>query len=209
LEWRFDIPNEPYERYVSLAEKMKKKYNLIDISETMSLGKIIKNYGEKLFDTLNEAYGHLDGYVPIKGDAIKNVLSQFGTIINTRYISILVDEDDQVAAFGIVLPSIAKALVKNRGKLFPTGFIDVLKSIKKPKELEMALIGVKHKYKNAGLNAIVIAKIMSNIISDGIQGIESNPMLERNLHIQQQWKVAQKRLVKKRQTYQKKIEELI
>jgi hypothetical protein len=175
----------------------------------MSLSKIIKKYGQKLFDTLNEAYGHLDGYVPIEGKAIDNVLSQFATIVNTRYISILVDENDDVAAFGIVLPSIAEPLIKHRGKLFPLGFIGVLKSIKSPKELEMALIGVKKKYKNTGINSIVISRIMGNVIKDGIKNIESNPMLETNYNIQQQWKFAENEVIKKRQTYQKEIDSLL
>jgi hypothetical protein len=209
LERRFTIPDKPYEKILNISEKLKQKLKVVDIAETMSLSKIIKKYGQKLFDTLNEAYGHLDGYVPIEGKAIDNVLSQFATIVNTRYISILVDENGDVAAFGIVLPSIAEPLIKHRGKLFPLGFIGVLKSIKSPKELEMALIGVKKKYKNTGINSIVISRIMGNVIKDGIKNIESNPMLETNYNIQQQWKFAENEVIKKRQTYQKEIDSLL
>ena len=70
----------------------------------------------------------------------------------------------------------------------------------------MALIGVKSEYKNTGINSIVISRIMKNVIDDGIQSIESNPMLESNLNIQQQWKFAQTEVVKRRRTYQKRIE---
>ncbi len=209
VERRFVIPSEPYERVTKLAEKLKNKYKLLDLADEWSVREILSKYGDKLFDTLNEAYGHLDGYVPIVGKARKNVLSQFATIVNTRYISFLVDENDDVAAFGIVLPSICDPLIKHRGKLFPTGFIGVLNAIKKPKELEMALIGVKAKYKNTGINAIVITRIMNNVINDGIEKIESNPMLETNLAIQQQWKFAESEIVKKRQTYKKQIGEFI
>ena len=73
----------------------------------------------------------------------------------------------------------------------------------------MALIGVKKKYKNMGLNSIVIARIMKNVVDDGIERIESNPMLETNLNIQQQWKFAESEIVKKRQTYKKQIGSLI
>ena len=100
-------------------------------------------------------------------------------------------------------------MIKSRGKLFPLAFIDVLKSVKKPKELEMALIGVKKKYKNLGLNSLVITRIVANIIEDGIEVIESNPMLETNLAIQQQWKFVNTEIIKKRQTYKKEIGSLI
>ena len=137
------------------------------------------------------------------------MLDQFATIVNKKYISFLVDENEEVAAFGITLPSICNPLIKHRGKLFPTGFIGVLRSIKAPKDLEMALIGVKHKYKNTGINSILISKILKNIINDGITNLESNPMLETNLNILQQWKFADTKIVKKRQTYKKQIGSLI
>lgn len=207
-ERRFAIPKEPYERIVKFSERLKNRLDVVDVSETMPLRLIIKKYGAQLFETLNEAYGHLDGYVPVEGKAIDNVLSQFATIINPRYISILVDKNQEVAAFGIVLPSICEPLVKHRGKLFPLGWVGVLKSIKKPKELEMALIGVKKKYQNTGINAIVINRIMNNVIEDGITYLESNPTLEDNYNIHQQWKFADYEVIKHRQTYKKNIDKL-
>lgn len=209
VEFKFKVPEAPNERILALSEKMREKYKLRDVAETMSVRQILSKYGDKMFDTLNEAYGHLDGYVPVVGKARKNVLDQFATIVNTRYISFLVDENEDVAGFGIVLPSIADPLVKHRGRLFPTGFIGVLKSIASPKQLEMALIGIKHKYKNTGINAIIISRILKNIIEDGIELVESNPMLEHNLNIQNQWKFAESEIWKRRQTYIKKIGSLI
>ena len=209
IERSFTIPQIPYKRILELSEKIKEKLDVVDIADTLSLKQILANYGDKFFDLLNEAYGELDGYVPVEGDVRKNILKQFATIVNTKYISILVDKDDNVAAFGVVFPSICDALIKHKGKLFPTGFISVLTSIKKPKELEMAVIGVSKKYKNTGINSVVMSRIMKNVIADGIQKIESNPMLETNYSIQQQWKFAENKIIKKRQTYKKEIGEFI
>lgn len=209
LERRFVIPEKPYDRILSFAEKVKEKLGVVDVARTMSIGQIVKKYGDGFFDTLNEAYGHLDGYVPVEGKARKNVLDQFAVIANTRYISFLVDENDEVAAFGIVLPSIAESLIKSHGRLLPFGFIRVLKDKRRPKDLEMALVGIRKKYKNSGINSIIMAPIMKNIIEDGVLNIESNPMLEHNYDIQQNWKFAENEIVKTRQTYQKEIGSLI
>ena len=206
IEKRFTIPKTPYERIVAISERLKKKLKVVEILDQMSIKKVVKKYGKEFFETMNDAYSELDGYVPIEGEAQKNVLKQFATIINPRYSSILIDENGKVAAFGIVLPSIADALIKSRGRLFPTGFIGVLKSIKRPKELEMALIGVKSEYKNTGINSIIISRIMKNVIDDDIEGIESNVMLEHNYNIQNQWKFADSEIIKRRQTYVKEIQ---
>ena len=207
VEKSFTVPDEPYERIISICEKLKKRLNVFEAFDKYSVKKIVKIYGKEFFETMNDAYGHLDGYVPIEGGAQKNVLKQFATIINPRYSSILIDKDGKVAAFGIVLPSIADALIKSRGRLFPTGFIGVLKSIKHPRELEMALIGVRSEYKNTGINSILISRIMKNIIDDKIEHVESNVMLETNYNIQNQWKFAEGEIIKRRQTFVKKIGE--
>lgn len=206
IERSFTIPKIPYEKITRICNQLKRKLKIRDVAETMTVKEILTRYGDGFFETLNEAYGHLDGYVPVVGKAKENVLKQFATIVNTRYISFLVDENEEVAGFGIVLPSICNALIKHKGKLFPTGFINVLYSIKKPKELEMALIGIKSRYKNSGINSIIINRIMMNVMEDGIEHLESNPMLETNLAIQQQWKFAENEIIKRRQTYIKPIE---
>lgn len=206
IERRFILPDKPYDRIIRLADKIKKRHHLRDLTETMSVKEIIDKYGYALFDAYNDAYGALDGFVEVGKAEIDDILSQFGTIVNSKYLSILVNEDDKVVAFGIAFPSICDALVKSRGKLFPFGFLGVLKSIKKPKELELALIGVSANYKNSGIHAIIISRIMQNIYKDGIKYVESNPMLEHNLHIQHLWDQFDTEVVKKRQTYVKKIE---
>ena len=205
VEKCFTVPDTPYERITNICEKLKKRLNVFEAFDRYSVKQVVKLYGKEFFETMNDAYGHLDGYVPIEGGAQKNVLKQFATIINPRYASILIDANGKVAAFGIVLPSIADALIKSRGRLFPTGFIGVLKSIKRPKELEMALIGVKSEYKNTGINSILISRIMNNVVEDKIERVESNVMLEHNYDIQNQWKFAESEIIKRRQTYVKEI----
>lgn len=205
VEKEFVIPKEPVKRIVELADKLKEKYNLRELTETLTIKQIIKQYGNKVFETLNDAYGHLDNYVPVDDLTWKNLLSSFAIIVNRKYCSFLVDENDDIVAFGVVFPSICEALKKHQGKLFPTGFISLLKSINNPDELEMALIGVRHNYKNTGINSIVISRIMKNVISSGIKRVESNPMLETNSNILNQWKFIETNVVKKRQTYVKPI----
>jgi len=210
LERKFVITPEVPERVRLFAGKIKEKYKLTDVTETMSIRKIIKKYGDSMFETLNQAYASLDGYVPIEEKAKKNVLSQFATIANVKFVSFLVDEKGECVAFGLCLPSICDALKKHDGKLFPTGFIGVLKSIKKPKQLEMALIGVRPEYKNSGMNAVIIDKVLRNIIAEKIELLESNPMLETNNNINNQWnRLFDTEITKRRQTYKKEIGSLI
>jgi hypothetical protein len=47
---------------------------------------------------------------------------------------------------------------------------------------------------------------MKNVYDDGIKDIETNPMLEHNLHIQHLWDQFDTEVIKKRQTFIKKID---
>ncbi|MBR2614152.1 MAG: N-acetyltransferase [Clostridia bacterium] len=205
VEKKFGIPTEVDERIRNLAPRIEKRLKVVDLARTMKVGAILDKYADEFFETYNESYGVLDGFVKFEGKAKDQLLDSIKMAINERYLSFLVDEEGKVAAFGVMLPSMAKALKKTDGKLFPFGFITLLKAINKPKELEMALIGVKEKYKNSGITSIIITNIISNIIEDKIERVESNPMLETNYLIQQQWKFLDAEIIKKRQTYIKEI----
>ena len=88
IERLFTIPETPYERIVSIAGKLKNRLKVVDVAETMSVRKILKLYGAKFFETMNQAYKNLDAYVPIEGKARDNVLKQFATIVNRKYLSV-------------------------------------------------------------------------------------------------------------------------
>lgn len=201
LERDFVIPKEPYEKLERISAKLKNRLNVTELADKMTVKKILSIYKEEFFYTYNESYGMLDCYVPMEGKEKENVLKQFATIINPDYLSFLVDDKGHVAAFAVVLPSIAEPLKKHKGRIS----LDILRAIKHPKDLEMALIGIRKEYKNSGIHAIMMSRIANNIIKNGIEHMESNPMLENNFDMQQTWKFAENTVVKKRQTFVKPL----
>ena len=171
----------------------------------MSMKKMVKEDGYEAIEMTNAAYASLDCYVPVEGREVENIFQQFVTIINPRYFSLLVNRDDEVVGMGVILPSVANALIKSRGRLFPFGIFRLLHAISRPDELEMALIAVRPDYQKLGVNSLMIARIMKNIIEDGIHKIESNPELVSNVAVQSQWTSLERRVIKRRKTFVKQI----
>ena len=169
------------------------------------MSRLIKKYGHKALQTVNEAYAGLDCYVAVEGKIIDSILRQFATVINPRYFSMLVNDKDEVIGMAVMLPSICEAIRKSDGRLFPFGVFRLLKAIRRPKELEMALIAVRPDYQKTGVNSLMIARIMHNIIEDKIQNVESNPELVTNTAVQSQWTSLEKKVVKRRKCYIKRI----
>ena len=204
VEYRFD-PSTLDPKVYKTAEFIKKKYGFIELSEKMSLKKLIRDYGDKFFDCYNEAYKELDCYVELKGDVKKNVIKQFASVINPDYFSCLLDpKTDKVAAFGVAIPAIGKAITKHRGS-FLRSLFQVVREIAKPTGLELTLIGVAPEYRSTGINSMIITKIHKNIMKNHISDVVCNPMLVDNAGILAQWKWVSHEEIKRRQTYIKPI----
>ena len=205
VEYKFTVPKKADERFDRIAAHVAKKFKLREIANSGSVKSIIKERGVEVLEMANAAYADLDCYVPISGRALQNVLTSFGLIINPQYLSIIVDEKDKVIGVGVALADICGALQKSGGKLLPFGFIRLLKAIKKPKGLELALIAVMPEYQKTGVNAMIISRIMGNIIKNGITNVESNPELADNTAVRSQWDSIEKQLIKRRKTFVKSI----
>lgn len=206
VEYNFTIPDKVDERIKTISEYVQKKLELTEIADTAPMKKLIPVYGHRALEMVNEAYASLDEYVPLEGKEMDNVLDQFATIINPRYFSLLVDKYDEIIGMGVIIPSIADALVKGRGRMTLPTIVRLLRSIAKPRELEMALVAVRPDYQKKGVNALIMARISRHIIEDGVRRVESNPELVTNLAVQTQWTNFEREIIKRRKTFSKKID---
>ncbi len=205
VEYAFKVPEKLDPRLERIAKYVEEKTGLREMAESMPIKKLVRLYGYKVLDMINDAYADLDGYVPLEGRERDNILDQFGTIINPRYISVIVDDKDDVVAFGLIIPSICTPLQKGRGRMTPCTIIGLLNAIAHPKELEMALVAVREDYRNKGVNSLMMARVARNIIEDKIEHVESNPELVTNVAVQAQWDFFDREIVKRRRTYKKQL----
>jgi hypothetical protein len=105
------------------------------------MNKFLKQYADKMFDLLDVTYSNLYGTVPFTDGMKKMMLSNFKLILKPKYVSIIVDKDDNVVCFALMLPELSYALRKSNGKLTIPCIIKLLKAINNPKHIDLALIG--------------------------------------------------------------------
>ena len=87
-----------------------------------------------------------------------------------------------------LIPSMARALQKSKGKLFPTGFYHLLKALKGQNDVvDLLLVAVRPDYQNKGVNALLFSDLIPIFIQNGYKYAESNPELEINGKVQSQW----------------------
>ena len=205
LEHRLFSLEDNYDRLHALLEHTLKKYNLRVVDPKMSKRQFIKRYGEGFFHCIDVCYEDLYGVVPYTPEMQKQMIDQFMLILNRKFISAVVDENDEVVACGLCLPGIGEALQKTGGKLTPGALIRLLHASKKPTSIDFGLVGVMPKYRRSGLTAFM-ATVLHDILKDGtVKYMETNLNLEDNLHIQALWKRFDHIQHKRRRAYKKDL----
>ena len=193
-----------YTKVVDLSSLVGRRYKIRLVEET-NKRKFLKRYADGILNCIDEAYSELYSVVPLTDKVKGEIIKQFKLVLNPKYIATVVNEDDKVVGFGLCLPNIAKALNKSKGHLFPFGLFRVLRSLRKPRILDLVLIGVVPEYQNCGVNGLIMKKLMKTIIDEKIEYTTVAPQLEDNLSTLNQWKNFEKRLYRKRRCFVKKI----
>ncbi len=131
-------------------------------------------------------------------------IEKFLSLLKKDYITIVVKKN-KIIAFGITMPSLSKAFQKAKGHLFPFGIFHINNAIKNNNKVEFLLIGIIPELQGMGINAIIFREFMSIFSKNDILYGETNAELELNHKVQNQWKLFEKRLHKRRRCYIKKI----
>lgn len=187
-----------------ISDIVMKKYNL-RIAPAKNGSEFFKLYQNELFELLDASYDKLYGTVPFTEDMKNLIINNFKMAIDMRFSALIINEEGKGVCFGIAIPSIAKAVQKSKGHLTPGAICRILKALKKPETLELALIGVNPEYASLGI-PVLFANALSKILESGIvEYADTNLNLEDNAPIQNLWKRFDRKINKRRRSYVKKL----
>ena len=207
FEYLVTIPDELPERMVKIANVVENRMNLHVRNITYKHVKKEK-YGQKFFNLINESYCDLYGYSLLNEKQIDQFVKGYLSMLDYDMLSFIENEQGDLVAAAVTMPSFAKALQKANGKFLPFGWFHMLKALKfkREKTLEMLLVAVKPEYQNKGVNAMLMNDLFHKIRKKGYKYAETNPELEHNLKVQAQWEPFDKIRHKHRRIYGKPIE---
>ncbi|HQB28542.1 MAG TPA: hypothetical protein PLO29_06290 [Paludibacter sp.] len=204
VEYLITVPDVFPEKFIRMAEIVKRKFNLHPV-QLVSKKDTVERYGQKIFDLLNEAYKDLFGFAKLTDEQIQFYIKLYFSFFRLDTVVLVENDEGDLIALGIAMPSFTKALQKVKGKLFPFGWYHMLKAIKKNDLLDLYLIAVHPDYQNKGVNAILFAEMMPVAAKNGYVYAESNPELETNTKITAHWDYFEHEIHKKRRVYIKAI----
>ncbi|MDE6287503.1 MAG: N-acetyltransferase, partial [Muribaculaceae bacterium] len=205
VEYRMKVPDAVPEKYSRIADIVARKYKLRALQFT-SRKKLKDRYGLALFELINEAYADLYGYSPLTRRQIDYYINIYLGMLRLEDVCVVVDENDELVAVGISLPSLSKALQRSGGKMFPTGWYHLWRAIRgKVDVVDLLLVAVKPEYQNKGVNALLFNTLIPAYIANGYKYAESNLELEGNESVQRQWEYFERRQHRRRRAWKRPI----
>jgi len=169
------------ERLERIADIVKQRSH-VRVDKVKNSRELVRKYGIQYMDVIDEAYQKLYNFQPMT-DAQKNYYkNMYFPILNFDFVTLVVNEKDEIVGVGLGMPDISKALRKCGGKLFPFGWYHILKALK-AKQMDvfnLLLIAVRPDYQDKGINALFFQDQIPYMSKYGIKVLETTSILETN-----------------------------
>ena len=201
VEFKVMMPEGIPDKHQRICDIVRRKYGVRNV-HFKSKKELVAKYGRALFELINKTYDQLYGYSPLTPKQIDHYIKMYVPIVRLENLSVIVDSDDHLVGLGLAMPSLSKALIKSRGRLFPTGWYHLLKALKAQNDIvDLLLVAVEPEYQSKGVNSLLFTDLIPSFIKQGYKCAETNPELETNQRVQSQWQYFDTTLHKRRCSY--------
>ena len=197
------IPQE-FPPMFQYADLIGKRYGL-KVARCRSVREMCRKYGLSIFHMYNESFAPLFQFTPLSDRQIDRYLRTYVPILIPDFVAICLDEDDNPVGFTFCVPSLSKAVKKSKGKLFPFGFLRILRALRHNDTIEDLMIGVLPEYQGKGANVLMFKYLHENCLKRGIKRMILNPQLEDNVKVQSLFEQYETEPFMRRRAYRKAI----
>ena len=205
VQTSIEIPDEVPARYARTAVLAQEMYGLH--VRKLTLKEIRQGYGRKVFRLLNEAYAPLYGYTELMDHQIDEYLKRYLPVLDLRLIPVVENAEGELVGVAITMCSLSRALQQSGGRLWPLGWLYLLRALrwKRSDKADLYLVAVRPDYQGLGVNALFFTDLISVYHELGIRYAETGPQLEENVKELGQWASLHPAIGKRRRCYKKKI----
>ena len=197
------INDEPPELYKRLAQRALNSgdFKVLEFTSRRKL----KRWIRPVFCLINETYSHIYGFAPYDEEEMDDFANRYLLLINPKFVNLILDNNNEVAAFIIAMPDISEGIKKARGRIIPFGIFKLFKAQKRTKQLNLLLGAIKEKYRNKGLDAVMAVTLLNASIKAGFKVIDSHLILADNTRMLAEMERVGGKAYKKYRIYKKSI----
>lgn len=197
-----DIPKVFPLVYERVLERVKRteEFKIVEFASK----KEIKPYIIPVLELMNETFAEIYGFVPLTDKEKSDFAARYLFILDPKFLKV-VEKDGRLIGFAIGIPDLSDGVKAARGRMFPFGFIKVLRASKRSKKLMLMLGGVKKEFRGKGIDVLMGVKILQDGINSGMKTLNSHIVLEDNLRMRGEYERIGCKVVKKFRIYQKDL----
>lgn len=197
LDFRAVVPDR-----LPLFEKLRKRFAGSEYQVlTCSSRKELKQHLDDIWRLLEESFEPLYGVVPLTAEQRAFYTDAYFDFLDPDFVKLIVRPGTGLVAFMIGIPSLSRAFQKANGRLYPFGFLHVLKAFRKPETVDFLLAGARPGEPTTTLTALGMIAMFDTLRDRGVQFIETNHELEENKTVHQLWSKLDRLAVRRSRIY--------
>jgi hypothetical protein len=172
------------EKISLIAERVREKRGLIVQRFTDRRG--LRKMLPYLRDLYNGSLVGTSGNAPLTNDEVQEMADQILWFANPRLIKVLMKEEKPVG-FLLAYPDISDALKRTGGRLWPFGWAQILRELKRTKWININGAGILEEYRGMGGTAVLFDEMAKSVLetdyeyADLVQVGVENERMQREL----------------------------
>jgi hypothetical protein len=178
---KFDIPP----RVLELAERVKEKRGIT--IKRFKNKKELSQFVPRIMETYNGMFINNWEYVPLTPNETRAIEARLMDILRPDLIKMAM-KGDEVIGFLFAFPNVNRTIQKIKGRLWPFGFIALLRALQTTRYIDLNGFGVLPKHQGGGANAVMYAEIYHTVKRGGFIEADLVQMEEGNDKIQAEMK---------------------
>lgn len=181
LERRLIVPAEVPEKMLRVSEIAKERAHL-RILPVKSSKDVVKYVGYGFFDLIDECYKDLYNYSPLTRRQKMAYSKEYFPILNYDFVTLVVNEKDELVCVGVTMPNLTKVLRKTKGSLKRLGWFYLWRTMhaKKHDEVDLLLFAAKKEYQKSGAISLLFSHQLPNYFKYGVKYANVTNVLETN-----------------------------
>ena len=187
VQYKLNASQGAPEKLQRLSGILMRKYNLrlLDLKEVK--GEFKEELIGKFFRIYNECFKSVHNFIPLTKKEIQVTGNAYFSLLKPELTCMVVDSNNDIAAFGLCFPSLSEALKRAGGSLFPFGWYHILKAYRKYNTIDLMMVGSNPEWAGKGLSAIFHNVLAVNFKERNIGCAITNPQIETNIAAVKVW----------------------
>lgn len=191
------------EKYEIISSRIlsRREFRIIEFKRRKQL----KPYLVPVITMMNETFADLYGYVPLDADEIDLLARRFLPLLDPRFVKFVL-RGGRGAGFLVAMPNLDAGLRKAKGKLWPLGFVHILRAARRTRQLDLLVGGARAEDRGHGMDVIGMAAMLRSAVTGGFEIMDSHLELETNTRVRAEMEKLGGQICKRYRIYGKDLD---